>query len=216
MNISRTYSFDMRPQFPMQSPRELTVRVKALPSELETMLSLPRLPHRKILKLTVEKVFIEQAFEASEAALKVSGDMLNLQRAHSKLEALNAEMLRSHGRLNMRGVLDYLEDWLKEHVTRDYANRRDMFTKLFECPQNVMLVSNICRSTRLTPEDLPDSFVRMYGKLSGAIHDRRTPEDHRRDGTKVHIVKGTIDLDDCRALEEICKFFIFPYQVEMK
>lgn len=53
-----------------------------------------------------------------------------------------------------------------------------MFVKFFDSPQTALLTYDICNVTRYDKQKLPDIFVRIYGKLSGSIHDRRTPDEH--------------------------------------
>ena len=204
-----------------------STKINSIPEELKNILSLRRLPTRRILNLTIEKAFIQQSLKYET---QYKDDLINAERKYSdaekrcslglrainQLENINAQMLRSHGQLNMRGVLDYIEDWCKNNLGVSYKNRKDMFIKFFDSPQVVSLTYNICDVTRYKKDELSDIFVRMWGKLSGSLHDRRTPDEHKRDDTKIHIVKGALDIDDCRALEQVCKFFVFPYEPDYK
>lgn len=223
-----------------------STKINSIPDELTKILVSPRLPSRRILHLTIEKTFAERSYEYQEklinaerkyndelifAERKYNDELLNAERKYSdaekrcsdglraitKLESLNIEMLKSHGQLNMRSVLDYVEDWFKQTISISYKNRKDMFIKFFDSPLTAVLTNNIINVTCYDKqEDLPDIFVRMYGKLSGSIHDRKSPDEHNRDNTKIYIVKGALDVDDCRALEQVCKFFVFPYSINYK
>lgn len=74
-----------------------------------------------------------------------------------------------------------------------------MFVKFFDSPQTALLTYDICNVTRYDKQKLPDIFVRIYGKLSGSIHDRRTPDEHFIVVDKawaLYIVKGALDIDE--------------------
>ena len=156
-------------------------RCLALPTSLESALS-PRID-KNLLRDICEDVFQQQA-ERSKLEFELAQEKFGRENERLKylLKKRTADLLFTRGLLNVRGVLEFLEDECREtHILKDPSNRQEIWTCILQDTANQRLVKCLARGNdklkrkAFKPVNLERDIDVMYKFASNSIHGKLSP-----------------------------------------
>lgn len=193
------------------------IRCRGLPTSLESALS--RRTDKKLLR-----DICEDAFQKQDEIHKLEFELLEERSGRVKdrldnlLQKRSADLLFAQGLLNVRGVLEYLEDECRQtHILKNSNNRQEIWAQILQESANQELVACLARANdklkrkSSKPLRLEEDISEMYQFASNSVHGKLSPELYRELDKVVYIVEGPLLPKHCQMLICICKHFGFPY-----
>lgn len=139
-------------------------------------------------------------------------------RLDNLLQKRSAELLFARGLLNVRGVLEYLEDDCRQsHILKNPNDRQEIWTQILQESANQNLVTCLARANdklkrkSSKPLNIERDISEMYQFASSSVYGKLSPELYREQEKIVYIVEGPLLPKHCQMLICICKQFGFPY-----
>lgn len=189
-----------------------------LPASLDQALSA-----RRVNKLQIRALCELQQAQA-EAALRQAEDALKIQQKEAENENLRtnamlsdrtSKLLFARGLLNVRGVLEWLEEEHGPKYGLQSTQKTEIWKALLSDPVNKNLVACLERATskRKRTTELHSVIRETYDHASNHVHGKKSPDDHKRFSTVVDIVEGPLLPAQAQIMVCICKHFRFPYEL---
>ncbi len=184
-------------------------RCSALPLSLETALS------QRTNKALLRSI-CEDAFQLQEERCQRQNE-----RLENMLKERTGQLLFTRGLLNVRGVLEYLEDECRvSHIFEKDPSRQEIWAQILQESGKESLVACLLRANdklkrkSTKPHSLEQDISEMYQHAGNSIHGhgKLSPVQYEGMRRSVEIVEGPLLPNHCQMFVCICQHFGVPYR----
>lgn len=160
----------------------------------------------------------EAQIQERDAQIQQRDAQIELMRTDAMLTDRTAKLLFARGLLNVRGVLEWLEEEYAPKYSLQLQQKTEIWQAILADPVNKDLESCLVRATNKQKQN--DKKIHLdiketYAHASNHVHGKKSPGDHTRDSTHIYIVdivEGPLLPKQAQIMICICKYFKFPYE----
>ena len=133
---------------------------------------------------------------------------IELMRTDSMLTDRTSKLLFARGLLNVRGVLEWLEEEYGPKYGLQLNQKTDIWKAILSDPVQSDLVACLERATnkRKKGTELHSAVRQTYDHASNHVHGKKSPDDHTRTSTVVDIVEGPLLLAQAQIISTCFTF----------
>ncbi|PNW72203.1 hypothetical protein CHLRE_16g677920v5 [Chlamydomonas reinhardtii] len=163
--------------------------------------------------LSILQALVAKAVAPVKDELVLRNMMLNTQvgelntqvaRLQGELNLTMAQYLNILGLLHMRGLMEYIQDTMhtRTNVQWDTTKAKDCWRAYLGERKNLQ---ECLKKNNVSSTDAPDALTKMYGTLSTAVYDSRSPEEYQQTNTKLYIGPPLQDSRQRAMMACLCK-----------